>query len=280
MATRDPSAILQKYFPQYYKPLTAIPSVGAGKSNALLDQIIARYQPGGDFGKPEEALLKQQKKKSGAQTAQDLVSAGLSGTTVGAGTGQRWEQEIGMPARLKLEDIRSQRLTEALGAKVQYQSSVDQQNTAIAEANRQAQLQQLQMQKGLSFGGHVEQDTSNPYISGGFGTQPRSASGSVSGGSGGTGDSGGYGGSGGFGLPSSMGGGGAGTGPSGPVTPASGVSMVGPDGKITTQPFGAPSGVPGVASPTMSGGGSNAYTYSWQTHLATGARYIGRPPTV
>jgi len=139
----------------------------------LLDQIIERYKPGGAFGKPEEALLQRAKTKSLAETAQGLVSSGLSGTTAGIGAGQKWEEEIGMPARLKLEDIRAQRLAEAMAAKAgylqqKYQTDVQAQiernrlqyqaDQAMMERNRQNRLEadawlDQWMQKGRIGGG-------------------------------------------------------------------------------------------------------------------------------
>lgn len=116
----------------------------AREIEGLLDKIIARYSPGGEFGKPEEALLKRAKVKSLAETSQDLVSSGLSGTNVGGGAGKSWEEEVGMPARLKLEDIRSQRLTEAMGAKAGYlerRSASD--VTGNLELMRQQQKQRM-----------------------------------------------------------------------------------------------------------------------------------------
>lgn len=103
---------------------------------ALLDKIIARYKPGGEFGKPEEALLRRGKERSLAGTAQRLVSAGLAGTTAGAGAGRLWEEEVGMPTRLRLEDVRSQRLTEAMGAKAGYLER----EAAATAAEKQAAL--------------------------------------------------------------------------------------------------------------------------------------------
>jgi len=94
--------------------------IGTEEITGLLDKIIARYKPGGEFGEAELALLKRAKTKSLAETAQSLVTAGLSGTTAGVGAGGKWEEETGMPARLQLEDIRSQRLVEAMGAKAGY----------------------------------------------------------------------------------------------------------------------------------------------------------------
>lgn len=102
----------------------------------LLDSIIKRYSPGGGFGEAEKALLGREKTKAMASGQQRLVSAGLSGTTVGAGMEQRWEEERGMPARLQLEDTRTQRLTEAMGAKAGYLER--------AEARAQ-QLEQTEM---------------------------------------------------------------------------------------------------------------------------------------
>ncbi|KKN35312.1 hypothetical protein LCGC14_0784810, partial [marine sediment metagenome] len=63
---------------------------------------------------------------------------------VGGGAGKSWEEEVGMPARLKLEDIRSQRLTEAMGAKAGYlerRSASD--VTGNLELMRQQQKQRM-----------------------------------------------------------------------------------------------------------------------------------------
>ena len=98
----------------------------------LLDQMIQRYSPGGGFGDPERALLEREKTKSLARTSQNLVSRGLAGTTAGVGMGKQWEEEIGMPAKLRLEDVRSQRLMEALGTKAGYLERTEAQNRQIA----------------------------------------------------------------------------------------------------------------------------------------------------
>lgn len=111
---------------------------------ALLDQIIERYRPGGEFGKPEEALLKREKEKSLAETQQGMVTAGMAGTTAGVGAGRRWEEEVGMPARLKLEDIRTGRLTEAMGAKAGYMERAEARTAAEQEAARQRMFSEYQ----------------------------------------------------------------------------------------------------------------------------------------
>jgi len=78
----------------------------------LLTGLLSRYAPGGEFGRGQEALLGRAKTKGVADISQGLVSAGLAGTTMAAGAGKKWEEEVGMPARLQLEDIRSQRYSD------------------------------------------------------------------------------------------------------------------------------------------------------------------------
>lgn len=114
----------------------------------ILNRIIQRYSPGGEFGKGEEALLGRAKTKAMASSQQQLVSAGLAGTTVGAGRGQRWEEEIGMPERLRLEDVRSQRLSEAMGAKAGYLERTE----TRAEQTRLAEQQMTQQQEQAEWG--------------------------------------------------------------------------------------------------------------------------------
>jgi len=83
----------------------------------LYDQIIKQYETGGGFGAGWEAQLGRQKVKDIAAGQQSLVSGGLFGTTITAGLPKKWEEEVGTPARLKLEDIRMERLSQALQAK-------------------------------------------------------------------------------------------------------------------------------------------------------------------
>ena len=79
----------------------------------LYDNMIKRFGPGGTFMSGAEAGLERTKTKDVASGSQALVSAGLSNTTMPAGLGKRWEEEIGGPQRLKLEDMRQERLTQA-----------------------------------------------------------------------------------------------------------------------------------------------------------------------
>ena len=118
--------------------------VDTGEITNLLDQIIQRYKIGGEFGKAELALLNRAKKKSLASTMQGMVSAGLAGTTVPSGAGKKWEEEIGMPSRLRLEDIRTERLTGAMGAKAGFME-----RAAAREEQFNLQKEQLLLQERL-----------------------------------------------------------------------------------------------------------------------------------
>jgi len=120
------------------------PKIETGEITELLDRIIQRYKPGGEFGKAELELLERARTKSLATTAQGMVSAGLAGTTAGVGAGRKWEEEVGMPARLQLEDIRTQRLMEAMGAKAGYME-----RAGAAETQFNLALEQMRLQERL-----------------------------------------------------------------------------------------------------------------------------------
>lgn len=80
---------------------------------AIYDEIINRYQPGGTFGKAALGQLEKQKVRDVGAETQQLISSGLYGTTTAGGTGRRWEESVGAPARLRLEDIMMERLSQA-----------------------------------------------------------------------------------------------------------------------------------------------------------------------
>ena len=80
---------------------------------AIFDEIIGRYGPEGTYGKGAEALLERQKGGAVAAGTQRMISAGLYGTEMGGGLGRAWEAEVGAPARLRLEDIKMERLSQA-----------------------------------------------------------------------------------------------------------------------------------------------------------------------
>lgn len=83
----------------------------------IFDQLLKMYSPGGQFGKGFEAQIERTKEKDVASGAQSLVSSGLYNTTGTAGLGKAWEEDVGQPARLKLEDLRMGRYGDALTQK-------------------------------------------------------------------------------------------------------------------------------------------------------------------
>jgi len=80
---------------------------------AIYDEIINRYGPGGTFMAGAEAELEKRKERDVAAEMAHSISTGMYGTTRPGTAGRRWEAEIGAPSRLKLEDIRMERLSQA-----------------------------------------------------------------------------------------------------------------------------------------------------------------------
>jgi hypothetical protein len=87
---------------------------------SILDEIIRMYGPEGSYGQSQLTMIEQQKSKDIAAAQQSLVSSGLYGTTLTAGLPSKWEQEVGMPARQKLEDLKAEKLASAKAAKAQF----------------------------------------------------------------------------------------------------------------------------------------------------------------
>ncbi len=90
----------------------------------ILDQIIQMYQPGGSYGAGAEAMLDRQKQRDIGSATQSLISSGLFGSTMTAGLPKKWEEEVGVPARLKLEDSRYGMLSQAMGNKASFVESI------------------------------------------------------------------------------------------------------------------------------------------------------------
>lgn len=80
-------------------------------ARSAFSRAIAQYQPGGGFGKGVEAALGRSRTKAMASGMQSLVSSGLSGTTTAAGLGKKFEEEVGMPTRMGVEEARAGNLS-------------------------------------------------------------------------------------------------------------------------------------------------------------------------
>jgi hypothetical protein len=113
------SDILDKYEKSYAEARSAN-ELRYQQGMDILGKAVQRYQPGGDFGKGAMAQYEQGKTQAMAGGMQSLVNAGLSNTTVAAGLPLAYEQEVGTPFRLQLEDMRMGNLTEAEQAKTAF----------------------------------------------------------------------------------------------------------------------------------------------------------------
>jgi len=132
----------------------------------LLDQIIGTYAPGGAYLKGSEAMLEREKQKYLGSATQNLISSGLYGTTMTAGLPKKWEEEVGIPSRLKLEDLRTQAYTGALGQKAdfinQIQENVPSYET-IANLTAKSQTAEPSLSQWLAQNfGSVPQATTTP----------------------------------------------------------------------------------------------------------------------
>ncbi len=87
-----------------------------GKGVGALEGYADIFRPGGEYGAGIEAMIGRGEKKAVASGYQNLVSAGLANTTMPMHLQQTYQEEIGMPTRLRSEDIRMERLGGALGS--------------------------------------------------------------------------------------------------------------------------------------------------------------------
>ncbi len=87
------------------------------EATGIYDEIVSMYEPGGGFGAGYEAQLEQTKVKDVGSSIQQNISSGLYGVQTTGGAANRWEAEVGQPARLRLEDLRRERYTGALEKK-------------------------------------------------------------------------------------------------------------------------------------------------------------------
>lgn len=89
---------------------------------AIFDEVIARYGSEGTYGRAAELLIGQQKVRDVGATAQRDISRGMYGVRPYE---QEWEAAVGAPARLKLEDIKMERLSQAQYAKAGFLTGIE-----------------------------------------------------------------------------------------------------------------------------------------------------------
>jgi hypothetical protein len=96
-----------------------------GKGVGALESYADIFRPGGEYGAGIEAMIGRGEKKAVASGYQNLVSAGLANTTIPMQLQQTYQEEIGMPTRLRAEDTRMERLGGALGSLGQMYAGYD-----------------------------------------------------------------------------------------------------------------------------------------------------------
>jgi len=92
-------------------PTAAAKPTLSAEARTAWREAIGQYGPEGGFGKGVEAGLGRGRTKALASGMQSLVSAGLAGTTVAAGLGKRYEEEVAMPARARVEEARAEAIS-------------------------------------------------------------------------------------------------------------------------------------------------------------------------
>ena len=139
-----------------------------GKSIEALGGYADIFRPGGEYGAGVEAMIGRGKKRAVAGGMQNLVSAGLAGTTMPMHLEQTFEEEVGMPTRLRAEDVRMERLGGALGSLGQMYASYDPGvsdmgeigRLAISQAGLESQEREMSLDRIYS-----RQPTRAPYVS-------------------------------------------------------------------------------------------------------------------
>jgi len=124
---------------------------GGGINSAALTALRKakeQYAPGGGFGKGVEAGLERGRVKAMASGMQHLVGAGLAGTTMAGGLGLKFEEEVGVPARLGIEEERARALS----------------GIEMAEAGMGFEAGQAGLQRGFQAGESAASRSLQKYI--------------------------------------------------------------------------------------------------------------------
>ena len=105
----------------------------------LYGQEMARYEPGGPFEQRGLRGIAEAKVSATGAGMQRLIGAGQTGGMLGANLESIFEKGVGVPARLSLEDIRTQRLSEIYREKAARMGDLAAQARALGlEAGRAA----------------------------------------------------------------------------------------------------------------------------------------------
>ncbi|KKM66631.1 hypothetical protein LCGC14_1479200, partial [marine sediment metagenome] len=103
-----------------------------------LESYADIFRPGGEYGAGIEAMIGRGEKKAVASGMQSLVSAGLANTTMPMHLQQTYQEEVGMPTRMRAEDTRMERLGGALGSLGQMYAGYDPGTTTAGDIAQMA----------------------------------------------------------------------------------------------------------------------------------------------
>ncbi len=163
-----------------------------GKGVSALESYAAIFQHGGGYGAGVEAMIGRGEKKAVASGMQSLVSAGLANTTMPMHLQQTYQEEVGMPTRLRSEDRRMEMLGGAYGSLGQMYAGYDPGSATAGDIAHMATGGFGMMQTGRIADMNAAQrarETYNPYPFGRFEDQfgggGAGGGGGVSGGGGG-----------------------------------------------------------------------------------------------
>ena len=80
--------------------------------NKAAQKAKAYYEPGGGVGKGVEAGLERERTQAMSSGMQSLVASGFAGTTMAAGLGKKFSEEVGMPTRARIEETRGRAISD------------------------------------------------------------------------------------------------------------------------------------------------------------------------
>jgi len=112
-------------------------------------EAMAYYKAGGGFGKGVEAQLERGRTRSMASGMNALIGSGLAGTTVAAGLGKKYEEEVAAPTMAGVESTRAEQLA---NLKIGLAGAQQQSSEFIQNLNQQAaqSQQSLALQKYMA----------------------------------------------------------------------------------------------------------------------------------
>ena len=128
----------------------ALPAAVDPGTSAAMEAAVAQYAPGGGYGAGVEAAIGRGRTQAVAGGTQALVSAGLMGTTMPAGLAKKYEEEVGMPARARVEETRASAIANLKSLEAQIiQGATEAQRTRALEEY----MSQLQAATNIEIGG-------------------------------------------------------------------------------------------------------------------------------